>query len=108
VAATNRDLKRMIDEGKFRADLYHRFRYKINLPALKDRKKDLRLLISFCLAIFKAKEKGVKRISLRALEKLEDYHYPGNFRELMQIVQRAVHEASSRHRDIILERDIQL
>lgn len=108
VAATNRDLKRMIDEGKFRADLYHRFRYKINLPALRDRKKDLRLLISFCLAIFKAKEKGVKRISLRALEKLEDYHYPGNFRELMQIVQRAVHEASSRHRDIILERDIQL
>ncbi|WP_144380603.1 sigma-54-dependent transcriptional regulator [Thermotoga caldifontis] len=107
VAATNRDLRRMIEEGKFRADLYHRFRYKIHLPPLRERKKDLRLLISFCLSISEARERGVEKISLRALEKLESYHYPGNFRELMQIIEKAVHEASSRKRDIILERDIQ-
>lgn len=107
VAATNRDLRRMIEKGKFRADLYHRFKYKIHLPPLRERKKDLRLLISFCLSISEARERGVERISLRALEKLESYHYPGNFRELMQIIEKAVHEASSRKRDIILERDIQ-
>lgn len=108
VAATNRNLEKMVAEGVFRADLYHRFMFKIKLPPLRERKKDIRLLISFCLSVLRAKEKGVTKISLKAIEKLENYDYPGNFREMLEIVKKAIYNAHRKKRDIILERDVEI
>lgn len=108
IAATNRNLKEMVATGTFRADLYHRFMFKIKLPPLRERKKDIRLLISFCLSVWKAKEKGVSKISHKAIEKLENYDYPGNFREMLEIVKKAIYNAHRKGRDIILERDVEI
>ncbi|OAA32501.1 hypothetical protein AT15_00030 [Kosmotoga arenicorallina S304] len=109
IAATNRNLEVEIKDGNFRADLYHRFRYKITVPSISERKPDLRYLISFLLQEGKEKLKSkIQRISIEALEKLESYDYPGNFRELESIIFEAIALAEFDERTCILARDIKI
>lgn len=90
IAATNKDLKAEIKQSLFREDLYHRLAViLINVPALKDRKKDIPLLVSYFLESI-AKQQGVKTkaISGKALEILTDHDWPGNIRELRNVIER--------------------
>jgi Nif-specific regulatory protein len=92
VAATNADLERMMQEGKFREDLYYRLNvFPITLPALRERKSDITMLADHFLERY-AKETGrdVKRISTPAIELMTSYHWPGNVRELENCIARAV------------------
>lgn len=92
VAATNKDLKEMIEMGEFREDLYYRINV-INLvvPPLRDRKEDIPLLVDHFL-IRGCKEKGVsqKTLAKRAIEKIFDYPWPGNIRELENEIERVI------------------
>jgi DNA-binding NtrC family response regulator len=92
IAATNADLKKMMEEGKFREDLYYRLNViHIPLPALRDRREDIPLLIQH----FLDKDCGemgvaVKRFTPEALRALMDYSWPGNVRQLENVIERAV------------------
>lgn len=90
IAATNKDLKGMIEEGTFRQDLYYRLNViNATVPPLRDRKEDIVLLSEHFLAK-SAKEKSieVKVLSKRTIEKLFDYNWPGNIRELENEMER--------------------
>lgn len=92
VAATNRDLKDMVERGTFREDLYYRINV-INavVPPLRDRKEDIPILIDHFLTRG-CKEKGVplKALAKRAMEKIYDYAWPGNIRELENEIERLI------------------
>jgi DNA-binding NtrC family response regulator len=92
LAATNRDLEEEIAKGRFREDLYFRLNVMtLPLPRLKDREGDLWLLAEHFLHKFgRAYRKDIKGFSARAHEVLARYDYPGNVRELENIVARAV------------------
>jgi transcriptional regulator with GAF, ATPase, and Fis domain len=92
VAATNRDLKREIASGSFREDLYYRLNVvPIALPALRDRRSDIPHLISYFIAKFNARlRKNVEGVEADALERLCVYGWPGNIRELENVIERAV------------------
>jgi DNA-binding NtrC family response regulator len=92
LAATNRDLSQMVKEGGFRQDLYFRINVMhLHLPPLSERKQDIRLLAQFFLDRFSAvMRKPVKELSPEALTRLQDYAFPGNVRELENIIERAV------------------
>lgn len=90
LAATNKDLKQEIAEGRFREDLYHRLAViVIKVPALKDRLEDIPLLCSHFIQQISEKE-GVpaKEIDQAAIKKLQDYPWTGNIRELRNVVER--------------------
>ncbi|HPE69681.1 MAG TPA: sigma 54-interacting transcriptional regulator, partial [Thermotogota bacterium] len=107
IAATNRNLKEAVRQGTFREDLYHRFTYRLRLPDLKDRRDDFRFLLSYALQKRNQLEgENIARISIQAIEKLERYDYPGNFRELESVVSRAIARAAIMERTIILAEDI--
>ena len=92
VAATNRDLKKYVAEGKFREDLYYRLNViDIHLPALKDRPGDIALLVNRFLKEY-CKQNGVKTktIAPEAMRMLEEYEWPGNVRELRNAVEKMV------------------
>lgn len=92
VAATNKDLKKAIDEKKFREDLYHRLSViVIKVPALRDRKDDIPLLVEKFLDDI-ASEYGSKpkSISSGAIKKLQNYDWSGNIRELRNVVERLI------------------
>jgi len=92
IAATNRELKELVDEGRFREDLFYRLNVvNIRLPRLADRPDDIPLLISHFIEKFNmAFSKKVLRVAPQARELLLGYDYPGNVRELENIIQRAV------------------
>ncbi len=92
IAATNRDLKRLVEEGKFREDLYYRLNVvEINIPPLRERKEDILPLAYHFLKVFSRKySKEVKDFSRRAKETLLSYPWPGNVRELRNVIERAV------------------
>jgi DNA-binding NtrC family response regulator len=90
IAATNKDLKEEIKEGRFREDLYHRLAViLIKVPALKDRIEDIPLLINYFTQKIAA-EQGVtrKEFSSQAIALLQDYDWTGNIRELRNVVER--------------------
>jgi transcriptional regulator with PAS, ATPase and Fis domain len=90
IAATNRDLKSMVEDGSFRQDLFFRLNViGLQVPSLRDRKEDIPLLSDHFLAK-SSKEKGIEArvLSKRALEKLLDYPWPGNIRELENEMER--------------------
>ena len=92
VAATNCDLKEMVDEGRFREDLYYRLHViNIYLPPLRERKDDIPPLVQHFLEKYAA-ENGKPGIELKpeALDLLMEYSWPGNVRELENIIERAV------------------
>lgn len=91
IAATNRDLYRMTREGTFREDLYYRIRvFPIQLPPLRERREDIPLLISHFIERFNLEMgKAINNLSPRAMEILLNYDYPGNIRELENILEHA-------------------
>jgi formate hydrogenlyase transcriptional activator len=92
IAATNRDLNQVVSKGSFRADLYYRLNvFPLESPALRDRKDDLPLLVSFFLSRFGKKlGKEVRGVAQKSMESLVRYNWPGNIRELQNVVERAV------------------
>jgi two-component system response regulator PilR (NtrC family) len=92
IAATNADLPAMVAEGSFREDLYYRLNViTIKLPPLRERKEDIPALVSFFLKRFGA-ENGKPNLTLspQALDVLMAYHWPGNVRQLENVIERAV------------------
>ncbi len=91
IAATNRDLEKAVEEGKFRADLYYRLNvFPISVPALRDRKEDIELLAGYFMQKYSSQVgKNLKDIDKETLKKLKNYSWPGNIRELENIVERA-------------------
>ena len=98
IAATNRDLEAALQRGDFREDLFYRFNtFTITLPPLRERVEDIPVLAYHVLRKAEAKvNKKVARISAEALELLKRYAWPGNLRELENIVERAVVLATDR------------
>ena len=92
IAATNRNLKEEVDKGRFREDLWYRLNvFSINNPALKDRAEDIPLLVEWFVAKFERKlGKSIKTISRKTLKTLQDYHWPGNIRELSNFIESAM------------------
>ncbi len=92
IAATNRNLKKMAGQGKFREDLFFRLNVvNITIPPLKDRKEDLPLLVSHFIAKYNRQfSKNITSLSEEAMEVLLNYDFPGNVRELENIIQRAI------------------
>ena len=92
LAATNKDLKKEIEVGRFREDLYHRLSViLIQVPALKDRKEDIPLLVNKFLEDIAAESgDACKKISSDAISKLQEFPWTGNIRELRNVVERLV------------------
>jgi transcriptional regulator with GAF, ATPase, and Fis domain len=92
VAATNRDLERMISAREFRSDLYYRLNvFPIRLPPLRERKADIPLLVSFFVQKFaKQMQKKIESIPSAVMKALTAWEWPGNVRELENFVERAV------------------
>ncbi len=92
VAATNQPLERLVNERKFRADLFYRLNvFPITLPPLRERASDIPLLARHFIAKYSARfNRSITAISEQSLRALEQYHWPGNVRELENLVERAV------------------
>ncbi|MFN1582413.1 sigma-54 dependent transcriptional regulator [Vibrio rotiferianus] len=91
VAATHRNLERMIEEGAFREDLYYRLNvFPIEMPALKSRKQDIPLLLQELMARLEAEGGLPICFTPRAINSLMEHHWPGNVRELANLVERMV------------------
>jgi len=92
IAATNRDLKTMLAEGRFRSDLYYRLNvFPVLLPPLRERLEDVPLLAGFFLARYAPQiGRAASRLSARAAERLLRYAWPGNVRELENVIERAL------------------
>jgi two-component system, NtrC family, response regulator AtoC len=92
VAATNRDLKKMVDEGKFREDLFYRlYVVVVHLPPVRERAGDIPLLVQhFLKEVARENEKPVAAITPEAMDLLSSYAWPGNVREIRNVVERMV------------------
>ncbi len=92
IAATNKDLEKVIAAGSFREDLYYRLNvFTIFVPPLRERKPDILLLADHFLEKFSTEHsKNIKRISTPAIDMLMAYHWPGNVREVENTIERAV------------------
>jgi DNA-binding NtrC family response regulator len=92
VAATNRNLRQMVDEGKFRGDLYYRLHvFPISVPPLRERREDVPLLVRFFTQRYARKlNRAIEEIPAAALDALTRYNWPGNIRELQNLVERSV------------------
>ena len=92
LTATSRNLEEMIEQEKFRADLYYRLNvFPIYAPPLRDRKSDILLLADYFVEKYsKLNQKSVRRISTAAIDLLMSYHWPGNVRELENCIERSV------------------
>jgi len=107
VAATNKNLKTMVREGTFREDLYFRLNIiPIELPPLRERKQDIPILIRHFLKKYTAEiGKEIRGVAPDVLSFLENYSYPGNVRELENVIERAVVLAEG---DVIRNEDLEL
>jgi DNA-binding NtrC family response regulator len=105
IVATNKNLRELVKEGKFREDLYFRLLgLPIEIPPLRERDNDSILLAKFFVEDFCKKNKlGQKSISPEAIEKIKKYHFPGNVREIKAIMELAAVMSSS---DVITEEDV--
>jgi transcriptional regulator with GAF, ATPase, and Fis domain len=92
IAATNRDLQAAIGAGSFRSDLYYRLHvFPIEIPALQERKEDIRLLVEYFIDRYARKAgKKITDIGEKTLELLQSYRWPGNIRELQNVIERSV------------------
>ncbi|MCX7856712.1 MAG: sigma-54 dependent transcriptional regulator [Deltaproteobacteria bacterium] len=92
IAATNRNLEQLVKEGKFREDLYYRLNVvQIHIPPLRERKQDIPLLVDHFLKISNSLNNGqIEGVSEEAMALLMEYDYPGNVRELQNIIERIV------------------
>ena len=92
IAATNCDLPSAIRSGKFRLDLFYRLNvFPIHVPPLRERPDDILLLAKYFIDRYAAKQgKRIRRVEKRTVELLEGYHWPGNIRELQNVIERAM------------------
>jgi len=92
VVATNRDIEEMITAGQFRHDLYHRLNVvKVTMPALREREEDLELLIEHFINEFKERyQRDINGFDSASMKKLKSYSWPGNIRELRNLVERNI------------------
>jgi PAS domain S-box-containing protein len=92
IAATNRDLQQSVSLGTFRSDLYYRLHvFPIPLPPLRKRKEDIPLLVEYFINRYATKAgKKIHGINATALERLKSYNWPGNIRELQNVIERSV------------------
>jgi DNA-binding NtrC family response regulator len=92
IAATNRDLQAAVGAGTFRNDLYYRFNvFPIEMPALRERRADIPLLVEYFINRFAINAgKKISGINRTTLEKLKGYNWPGNIRELQNVIERSV------------------
>ena len=97
IAATNRNLEKEVAEGRFRLDLYYRLNvFPIHVPSLAERKEDIPLLVNHFLQVYSGKiGRKVSGISDKAMRNLLSYHWPGNIRELENVIERGVLLANS-------------
>jgi transcriptional regulator with GAF, ATPase, and Fis domain len=92
IAATNRDLQAAISAGSFRSDLFYRLHvFPIEIPALRERKQDIRLLVEYFIDRYARKAgKRITTVDKKTLRLLESYDWPGNIRELQNVIERSV------------------
>src|SRR5277367_5457485 len=92
IAATNRDLQAAISAGSFRSDLFYRLHvFPIDMPSLRERREDIPLLVEYFIDRYARKAgKDIKRVNKKTLELLQSYPWPGNIRELQNIIERSV------------------
>jgi formate hydrogenlyase transcriptional activator len=92
IAATNRDLQAAISAGSFRSDLFYRLNvFPIEIPSLQERREDIPLLVEYFIDRYARKAgKNIKRVSKKTLELLQSYPWPGNIRELQNVIERSV------------------
>jgi PAS domain S-box-containing protein len=92
IVATHRDLPAAIEDGTFRSDLYYRINvFPLEIPALRDRKEDIRLLVEYFIDRYAQKTgKRIQNIEKKSLERLQSYRWPGNIRELQNVIERSV------------------
>ena len=92
ICATNRDLQAMVNSGEFREDLFYRLNvFTINIPPLRERTEDIKLLAEHFVKFYSEQmNRGTKHIGKRALRALMNYGFPGNVRELENLIERAI------------------
>jgi formate hydrogenlyase transcriptional activator len=92
IAATNRNLNEAVQAGRFRSDLFYRLNvFPIELPPLRERRSDIPQLVAFCISRFsKRLGKKIDGVSRESMENLVNYPWPGNIRELQNVIERAV------------------
>jgi PAS domain S-box-containing protein len=92
IAATNRDLQAAISAGSFRSDLFYRLHvFPIEIPSLRERREDIPLLVEYFIDRYARKAgKNIKRVSKKTLELLQSYPWPGNIRELQNVIERSM------------------
>jgi formate hydrogenlyase transcriptional activator len=92
IAATNRNLREAVEAGRFRSDLFYRLNvFPIELPPLRERRSDIPQLVAFCVTRFsKRLGKKIDGVSRESMENLVNYPWPGNIRELQNVIERAV------------------
>jgi transcriptional regulator with GAF, ATPase, and Fis domain len=92
IAATNRDLAQAVQEGKFREDLYYRLHvFPITVPPLRERREDVPLLVwAFVQEFSRSMGKTIEAIPRRTMQALQEYPWPGNIRELSNVIERAM------------------
>jgi PAS domain S-box-containing protein len=92
IAATNRDLDAAVASGSFRSDLFYRLQvFPIEIPPLRERREDIALLVEYFIDRYARKAgKNIRRISQETLELLQSYAWPGNIRELQNVIERSV------------------
>ena len=92
IAATNRDLEAAVANGIFREDLFYRLNvFPIEVPPLRERKDDLQLLVEYLVQRYAVKAgKNIRSIDKKTLDMLQSYDWPGNIRELQNVVERSV------------------
>jgi DNA-binding NtrC family response regulator len=92
IAATNRDLQAAISAGSFRSDLFYRLHvFPIDMPSLRERREDIPLLVEYFIDRYARKAgKNIRRVAKKTLELLQSYPWPGNIRELQNVIERSV------------------
>ena len=92
IAATNRDLPLAIEDGGFRQDLFYRLNvFPLEVPPLRERREDIPLLVRYFIDRYARKAgKSIRRVNRRALDHLQSYPWPGNIRELQNVIERSL------------------
>lgn len=111
ICATNRDLKKMVEEGIFREDLYYRLNVvNITIPPLRERVDDIPILVDYFIRKYcTSMSRDLISIDAAALQRIEEYDFPGNVRELENMIERAIvigNGKEIRLKDLPLEKDI--
>jgi len=111
LCATNKDLKKMVEDGTFREDLFYRLNVvNIKIPPLRERIKDIPMLVDHFIKIYcTSMSRNLVSIDPKALRRLEQYDFPGNVRELENMIERAIvvgNEKEIRLKDLPIEREM--